>query len=221
MRKIILLAAFVIPVAVQAQKSDKSKSIENVYAGVQWGADFNFLKNQGNSDNTIYHYDSRYSHTWGFEVLKGISDKIMIGSGIGFSRQSYTRTDECLTCDVEYSQFSTFYIRYTEVPVNVSYLFLNSKMDVLGTLGITNSFRRKVAQDIVAYKGNVETFNSVNDFTPYIIGMQLGFGFNYTVRHNLYWGMNVFYKQPFGKLSHDPALRFWTLTANTGFYYKF
>ena len=222
MKKLILLLICILPAGLSAQKkSSDINRLENVYAGIHWGPDFMFLKNEGNTDKTNYNYQSKYSQTLGLEIAKVLNDRFLFSTGINFSRRSYTRADVCLTCDVDYTPFSQFHISYTEIPLSMSYIFVNERMDVLGTIGLTNGFRRKVAQEIVSYRGDIETFNSANDFTPYLLSMQAGIGFNYTINTNLFWGMNVLYKQPLNKFSERPELAFYSVGFNTAFYYKF
>lgn len=234
MRKILLFAVLSLPLLAQAGDDDKKKKkdfFENTYVGLNWGPDFYIWKDKASAGSTGYSYYPQFSQTLGLEFVKGVSEKVLISVGLQNSVKAFERTDECLTCPPEntYTPVSVFKTYYTQVPVSAYFLLSNSRLDVIGILGVNNSFFRQAKQEMNAYDGSTQHFSPNSSFRKYMMTVNAGVGFNYNVNLHFSWGMNVLYHQPIikdfyssgTKYANDPAVKMFGFGLNTSVYYKF
>lgn len=224
MKSIFLFAALALPFFTHASDEDKKKKnfFEDSYLGVVWGPDFYFWKDKAPAGNTGYTYNPLYSQTFGFDFVKGVSERLLISVGLQSSTKSFERTDKCLVCaEGSYTPVSEFRASYTEVPVSAYFLLSNSRLDVLGILGVNNSIIREVKQETIAFDGSVQKANPTNSFNRYSMSVVAGVGFNYSVNLRMSWGMNLLYRQPVIKYITEPAVSAFGIGINTSMYYKF
>jgi hypothetical protein len=225
MKKLLLLAIIATPFMANAKPEEKEKKknfLENSYVGLLWGPDFYFFRDKSPAGNTGYTYNPRFSQTFGFEFVKGLSDRFLLSVGLQGASKGFERLDKCLVCDEDaYVPEHKITMRYTEVPITGLFLITNSRMDVVGSLGITNSILRKVDQSTIAYDGSTQYSNPSNGFNDFALSVVGGIGFNYTINYRILFGMNLQYKQPVMAFTSDPISAAFGFGVNGALYYKF
>ncbi len=213
---------FFLLILIPGMSLAQNKKIKNVNTGLIFSSDFYFPKDASQSSNSQgFGYESSYSHSEGLDIVLALSDKFKISTGIFISTKKFERTDYCYTCDVDYTPVSQFVNRYYSVPVNAWYYFTEKRLDVYAIAGFTNSFSAFVNEYRTAYSGNIDEFNSKDDFRKYVVSVNAGIGLNYNLTYRLSFGLNSIYQFYPGYFGLTPELKLSGLNIQTGLYYKF
>lgn len=217
MQKLLFLL-ILIPTVSLAQ----NKKIKNVTTGLIFSSDIYFPKDASvSSTSQGFGYKSTFSHSQGLDIVLTFSDKFKISTGFFVSTKMFERTDYCYTCDVDYTPVSNFVNRYFSIPVNAWYYFTDKRLDVYAIAGFSNSFSSSVKEFRTAYSGNIDEFNSKDDFKKYVLNANIGFGLNYNLTYRLSLGLNSIYQLYPGYFGESPELKLSGMNIQTGIYYKF
>lgn len=225
MKKILLSALLILPVSLNAANDDDDKKkgfFEDAYLGFSYSPTLYFWNDKAPASNTSFVYNSKYSQGFGFELVKPVSDKILMNFGLQYNIIGFLRTEICNTCgEVDYTPEVISKSRYLSVPISANFMIKNDRLDIIGIFGIENSFLRGVNSDRLEYNGTHSKYTSKTGYSTWLFGINAGFGFNYTINHHFSYGMSILYRQPITQIAFDPAVSAFGVGINTGFFYKF
>lgn len=218
MIKKILIALAIVPTLTFAQ----NKKITNVTTGLVYSSDFHFLKDMSPSSTSEgFGYKSTYSFGGGLDIVLAFGEKFRISTGFFYNTKRFERTDYCYVCDVDYTPVSDFKANFYTIPVNAWYYFTDKRLDVFAIAGFNNSFAKSLREFRTSYSGNIDEFNSKDDFKKYLFGLNVGFGLNYNLTYRLSAGLNTIFTFYPGNFGLTPELKLNTLGIQTVLYYRF
>lgn len=219
MIKKLLIALAIVPTLTFAQETQK---ITNVTTGLVYSSDFHFLKDVSpTSSSEGFGYKSQYSFGYGLDIVLAFGEKFRISTGLFYNSKRFERTDYCYVCDVDYTPVSEFKANFFTIPVNAWYYFTDKRFDVFAIAGINNSFAKALREFRTTYSGEVDEFNSKDDFKKYVLGLNVGLGLNYNLTYRLSAGLNSIFTFNPSKFGLSPELNLNTLAVQTVLYYRF
>ena len=223
MKKVLLLSLLLVPQLLMAEDDkDRKGFFEDAYVGVSWGPNFYFWKDRAPESNTTFTYNSRFSNAFGLELVKPVSEKLLMNFGFHYSTISFRRIEYCETCgEVAYTPETIATSKYLSIPVSANFLIVNQRLDVIGIFGIEGSFLKGVNTKRLEYDGSWSKSEATGNFGGFLLGINAGFGFNYNINYHFSWGMNALYRQPLMQITSTPAASVSGAALNTAFYYKF
>ena len=222
MKKLIYFCFVVLPIAVFAQEEDAS-SFTKFDLGFGFAPEYSYRYLTSSSDNEwiVDNYDSlefsKYGYSFGLNGVYHFSTKLDFLLGFQFSDKG-EKTKKQLTPAL--NNYTNHYY-YLDIPVRANYYFLQKKMKLYATGGISPSvFLNHTI--VTKVEGNASDIRIIDNSSMAKINLsvQAGLGFDVALTNKWYFKMECLYKQSLTSITTSPSLKkyLYIISPSIGFY---
>ena len=210
------------PILVFGQEDDTS-SFTKFDIGFGFSPEYSYRFLSSNSDNQwiVDNFDtlefSKFGYSIGLNGIYHFKSKLDIFLGLQFADKG-ERTKKELTPSLN-NYINHYY--YLDIPIRANYYFLEKKMKLYGSAGISPSvfLNHTMVSKVEGNANDVRIVDNSN-LAKINLGIQAGVGFDVALTHKWYFKMECLYKQSITSISNSPSVKkyLFGISPSIGFY---
>lgn len=222
MKKLIYICLVLFPIVVFGQQEDTS-SFTKFDLGFGYAPEYSYrylssnTSNQWIVDNLDTLEFSKFGYSFALNGAYHFTTKLDFFLGLQFSDKG-EKTKKELTPSL--NNYTNHYY-YLDIPIRANYYFLEKKMKLYGTVGISPSvfLNHTIVSKI---EGNTSEVRIVDNssMSKINLSVQAGVGFDVALTKKWYFKMECLYKQSITSISNSPAVKkyLFGISPSVGFY---